>query len=144
MDVDQHPHIGLATLTYLLEGEIEHRDSVGSEQLIKPGSVNWMIAGRGVTHTERTPAELRTGQEFTMHGYQIWVALPRHVEFCKPSFHHFKASDLPQWQDGTARFKLVAGEGFGRKSPVPTHSPLFMVEIINGEEPYELDLSEAL
>lgn len=129
LDVDQHPHIGLATLTFLLEGEIEHRDSLGTEQVIRPGSVNWMIAGSGVTHTERTPANLRQGQDSTLHGYQIWVALPKGKEEVAPSFHHFAAQDLPHWQEEGAQYRLVAGEAFGHRSPVPVHSELFMVQI---------------
>jgi len=127
MDVDQHPHIGLATLTFLLEGEIEHRDSIGTRQVIRPGSVNWMVAGKGVSHTERTPAELRMGDEHTVHGYQIWVALPQEFEEIEPSFHHFTQSELPNWNQN-GQWTLVAGEAFGRKSPVPVHSHLFMVE----------------
>lgn len=129
MDVDQHPHIGLSTLTYMLEGELQHEDSIGTKQLIKPGSVNWMVAGKGVSHTERTPAHLRNGKQFTAHGYQIWVALPKELEDITPEFHHIEASSLPSWQDGAASFTLVAGEGYGRKSPVPVHSSLFMLEI---------------
>lgn len=129
MDVDQHPHIGLSTLTYLLEGEMVHQDSIGSNQLIQPGSVNWMTAGKGVTHTERTPSFRRTDAISTVHGYQIWVALPKVLEEMEPSFHHIEADRLPQWTDGSANFKLVAGEGFGKVSPVPVHSPLFMVDI---------------
>lgn len=138
MDVDQHPHIGLSTLTYMLEGEIEHEDSTGTKQLISPGSVNWMVAGSGVSHTERTPKYLRNGKRFTAHGYQIWVALPKGLEDIDPQFHHIEAKSLPSWQDGPANFTLVAGEGFGRNSPVPAHSPLFMVEI-KTTEPYALD-----
>lgn len=144
LDVDQHPHIGLATLTYLLEGEIEHRDSLGTEQIIRPGSVNWMVAGKGVAHTERTPQKSRNGQEQTVHGYQIWVALPESEEHVEPSFHHFQADELPRWQDGDAELRLIAGEGFGKKSPVPTHSPLFMVEVKNGSEQYHLNLKSQL
>lgn len=141
MDVDQHPHIGLATLTFLLEGEIEHRDSIGTRQVIRPGSVNWMVAGKGVAHTERTPAELRnTGQSFVAHGYQIWVALPDGKEEIEPSFHHFEASELPTWDLGENRVCLVAGEAFGKQSPVPVHSPLFMVEL-KAEADNEIDLS---
>ncbi len=129
MDVGQHPHIGLSTLTYMLEGEVMHEDSIGTKQLIRPGSVNWMVAGKGVSHTERTPNHLRNGKEFMAHGYQIWVALPKELEDIAPEFHHIAASSLPSWQDGVASFTLVAGEGFGKQSPVPVHSPLFMVEI---------------
>lgn len=129
MDVDQHPHIGLSTLTYMLEGELVHEDSIGTKQHIKPGSVNWMTAGSGVSHTERTPEEMRNGNTFTAHGYQIWVALPKHLEDMQPEFHHIAAEELPRWTDNGAAFTLVAGKGFGKKSPVPVHSNLFMVEI---------------
>ncbi|MFT6934104.1 MAG: redox-sensitive bicupin YhaK (pirin superfamily) [Maribacter sp.] len=129
MDVDQHPHIGLSTLTYMLEGELMHEDSIGTKQVIQPGSVNWMVAGKGVSHTERTPKHLRNGARLAAHGYQIWVALPKHLEDIDPEFHHIEAKDLPAWQDGAASFTLLAGEGFGRKSIVPVHSPLFMVEL---------------
>lgn len=138
MDVDQHPHIGLSTLTFMLEGELMHEDSLGTQQLIKPGSVNWMTAGKGVSHTERTPEHLRNGKVFTAHGYQIWVALPKHLEDMEPEFHHIDAADLPKWQEGNTEFTLVAGEGYGRRSPVPVHSELFMVEIKN-TEPFEFN-----
>jgi redox-sensitive bicupin YhaK (pirin superfamily) len=134
MNVDQHPHIGLSTLTYLLEGEIMHEDSIGTKQRIQPGSVNWMVGGKGVSHCERTPKELRNGSVFTMHGYQIWVALPKNLEDIEPEFHHFGAAELPKWTEGTADFTLIAGEGYDRKSPVPVHSPLFMLELKNTEE----------
>ncbi|MEQ8928060.1 MAG: pirin family protein [Fulvivirga sp.] len=143
MDIDQHPHIGLSTLTYMLEGEIQHQDSIGSDQLIKPGSVNWMTAGKGVTHTERTPEQNRTGEVRTVHGYQIWVALPKELEEMEPQFHHIDAADLPHWKDGGASFKLVAGKGYGKQSPVPVHSELFMVEVICSED-YDLDISGQL
>ncbi len=143
MDVDQHPHIGLSTLTYMLEGEIVHRDSIGTNQLITPGSVNWMTAGSGVTHTERTPESKRNGDVSTVHGFQIWVALPKHLEEMAPSFHHIEAADLPFWQEGTTQFKLVAGKGFGRTSPVPVHSNLFMVEV-KTKEAFELDINGQL
>lgn len=129
MDIGQHPHIGLSTLTYLFEGEMVHRDSVGSVQRISPGSVNWMTAGNGVVHTERTPEDHRDGQVRPVHGFQIWVALPQHKEEMAPEFHHVPQTELPAWEDQGARFTLVAGEAFGRQSPVPVHSPLFMVEI---------------
>lgn len=141
MDVDQHPHIGLATLTFLLEGEIEHRDSLGTHQVIRPGSVNWMVAGKGVAHTERTPAAWRqSGEALIMHGYQIWVALPKDQEDLNPSFHHFDAKELPHWTLGENELTLVAGEAFGKKSPVPVHSPLFMVEL-KTEADNEIDIS---
>ncbi len=143
LDVDQHPHIGLSTLTYLLEGEIVHEDSIGTKQLITPGSVNWMVAGKGVTHTERTPETLRNGQKHQIHGYQIWVALPKNLEDCEPEFHHISNSDLPQWKSGDTSFKLVAGKAFGKESPVPVHSDLFMVEI-QTKEAYELNIQGEL
>lgn len=130
MDIGQHPHIGLSTLTYLFEGTITHRDSIGSEQDITPGSVNWMTAGKGVVHTERTPQALRdTGTEHSVHGFQIWVALPKALEKTEPKFFHIPAEQLPVWEDNDVQFKLVAGEAFGRKSPVPVYSKLFMLEI---------------
>jgi len=139
MDVDQHPHIGLSTLTYMLEGEIVHEDSLGTQQLIAPGSVNWMTAGKGVSHSERTPQALRDGRTFTVHGYQIWVALPKELEDMAPSFHHIPKSELPKWNDGPARFTLVAGQGYGRIAPIPVYSDLFMVEIMT-EAAYHLDV----
>ncbi|KQC32477.1 pirin [Nonlabens sp. YIK11] len=130
MDVDQHPHIGLSTLTYLMEGQLQHQDGIGTDQTILPGSVNWMVGGKGVTHTERTPQTLRDSKtEFTMHGYQIWVALPKELEDCEPEFHHIEADALPTWQDQGATFTLVAGKGYGKESPVPVHSELFMIDI---------------
>ncbi len=140
MDVDRHPHIGLATLTYLLEGEIMHRDSIGTEQRIRPGSVNLMVAGKGVTHTERTPDDMRGGREFTMHGYQIWIALPEKLENMEPEFYHVSKDELPAWSEKGAHFTLVAGEGFGKKSPVPTYSDLFMVSV-KAEEDFALDIA---
>lgn len=129
LDIDPHPHIGLSTLTYLFEGEVMHRDSLGTVQRISPGSVNWMTGGHGVTHTERTPDEYRDDKIRHFHGFQIWVALPKNLEDMNPSFHHTEASDLPKWQVDGMQFVLVAGEAYGRKSPVPVHSPLFMIEI---------------
>ncbi|MFS4491888.1 pirin family protein [Maribacter sp. 2308TA10-17] len=143
MEVDQHPHIGLSTLTYLLDGEIMHEDSIGTKQRIQPGSVNWMVAGKGVSHSERTPQDLRNGKQFVAHGYQIWVALPKELEEIDPEFHHIAADELPKWTDGTAEFTLVAGEGYGRKSSVPVHSPLFMIEVKNTAE-YHLNTKDHL
>lgn len=128
LDVAPHPHIGLSTLTFLFEGAIMHRDSLGSELEIQPGAVNWMTAGKGVVHSERTPERLREVSK-KMHGLQIWVALPKPLENMEPSFHHIEASDLPTWQENGLDFKLIAGEVFGRKSAVPTHSPLYFIEI---------------
>ena len=143
MDIDQHPHAGLSTLTFLLEGEIMHADSIGSQQRIVPGSVNWMVGGKGVTHTERTPQDLRDGKSHTLHGYQIWVALPKELEEMAPEFHHLDKADLPKWEDGGARFTLVVGEVYGRKSPLPVHSELFMIEVVATER-YQLEIGNQL
>ena len=129
MDVGQHPHIGLSTLTYLFQGSIMHRDSLGSEQLVEAGGVGWMTAGKGIVHTERTPANLRDGRTFTAHGYQVWVALPKHLEQMDPEFSYTPADALPSWTTDGVRYTLVAGEAFGRQSPVPVHSELFMVDV---------------
>lgn len=134
MDIGQHPHIGLSTLTYLLEGEIMHRDTLGTEQLIEAGSVGWMTAGKGIVHTERTPQHQRDGGEYPVHGYQIWVALPKEREKIDPQFSYTQAEELPAWSLNGINFKLVAGKGFGRKSPVPVFSDLFMVEVKSTEK----------
>ncbi|HTO15641.1 MAG TPA: pirin family protein [Edaphocola sp.] len=127
-DVLPHPHIGLSTLTFLFEGSIMHRDTLGNEVEIMPGAVNWMTAGKGIVHSERTPEYLRDSQLF-MHGLQIWVALPKDLEQMEPRFSHIEASQIPTWTDGDLQFKLVAGEAFGRKSSVPVFSKLYMLEI---------------
>jgi redox-sensitive bicupin YhaK (pirin superfamily) len=128
LDVPPHPHIGLSTLTYLFEGAMMHRDSIGNEIEIKPGAVNWMTAGKGVVHSERTPEYLRNSNK-RLHGLQIWVALPKHLEEIDPSFIHIEAENIPYWEDDGLKFKLIAGEAFGKKSPVPVHSPLYFIEI---------------
>lgn len=133
LDVPPHPHIGLSTLTYLFEGAIMHRDSLGTEVEIQPGAVNWMTAGKGVVHSERTPEYLRTTDK-SLHGLQIWVALPKHLENCEPSFSHIEAEYIPHWKEDNVNFKLIAGEAFGRKSPVPVHSPLYFIEIKSNEK----------
>ncbi|QFG53884.1 pirin family protein [Chryseobacterium sp.] len=128
LDVAPHPHIGLSTLTYLLEGAIQHKDSLGNDLEIQPGAVNWMTAGKGVVHSERTPEYLRNTEKH-LHGFQIWVGLPKDLEQSEPSFHHTEAADVPGWIDDGLRYKLIAGELSGKKSPVPVHSPLFFLEI---------------
>jgi redox-sensitive bicupin YhaK (pirin superfamily) len=128
IDIGPHPHIGLSTLTYLFEGAMMHRDSMGTELEIQPGAVNWMTAGKGVVHSERTPDYLRESEK-SLHGLQIWVALPKHLEDCEPSFTHIEAQDLPTWTEQGANFKLIAGEVFQKKSAVPVHSPLYLLEI---------------
>lgn len=139
VDVDQHPHIGLSTLTYLFEGEIEHRDSTGSIQIIGPGDVGFMTAGNGVTHTERTPISKRNSGKFVMHGYQVWVALPKEKEEMTPRFDFFPSNEVPTWTTAALTFKLVAGHAFGKSSPLQGYSPLFMVDIY-AEKDTTLDL----
>lgn len=123
MDVRPHPHIGLATLTWLFEGEIMHRDSLGSVQSIRPGQVNWMTAGRGIVHSERTPDE-RRGQENPLHGLQIWLGLPEGSEDVAPDFQHYPAEAIPRVRLGEVTFDLIAGEALGSQSPVTVYSPL--------------------
>jgi redox-sensitive bicupin YhaK (pirin superfamily) len=122
VDVRPHPHIGLSTVTYLFAGEIMHRDSVGSEQPIRPGEVNWMTAGRGITHSERFEHARHFGGR--MDGIQAWVALPEDVEEIAPSFSHFDAAALPSFDDAGVRVRLIAGAAWGSIAPVPTHSPM--------------------
>jgi redox-sensitive bicupin YhaK (pirin superfamily) len=128
MDVPPHPHIGLSTLTFLFEGSIMHRDSLGTELEIKPGAVNWMTAGKGIVHSERTPEYLRHSDKM-LHGLQIWVALPKELEQMDPNFTHVEAQDIPAWEENGVSYKLIAGEAFGKKSPVPVYSPLYFIEI---------------
>jgi redox-sensitive bicupin YhaK (pirin superfamily) len=128
MDVLPHPHIGLSTLTYLFEGNIMHRDTLGTEMEIKPGEVNWMTAGKGIVHSERTPDYLRNSESY-LHGLQIWVALPVELEEMDPEFHHFDQAAIPSWETDGVKYKLIAGEAFGKKSPVPVFSKLYMIEI---------------
>lgn len=128
LDVGPHPHIGLSTLTYLFEGAIMHRDSIGSVVEIQPGAVNWMTSGKGVVHSERTPEYLRHSEK-NLHGLQIWVALPKELEEMEPSFTHIEADEIPEWIENGVHYKLVAGEAFGKKSPVPVYSPLYFLEI---------------
>jgi len=128
LDIGPHPHIGLSTLTYLFEGNVLHRDTLGTKVEIRPGEVNWMTAGKGIVHSERTPDYLRhTGKK--MHGLQIWVALPKHLEQMEPEFFHASKEDLPAWEENGVHYKLIAGAARGRKSPVPVYSPLYFIEI---------------
>jgi redox-sensitive bicupin YhaK (pirin superfamily) len=125
VDVRPHPHIGLATVTYLFAGEIMHRDSVGSEQPIRPGEVNWMTAGRGITHSERF--ERARAQGDRIHGIQSWVALPDAYEETDPAFAHYGADELPLFEEAGVWARVIAGEALGAASPVRTYSPLFYV-----------------
>ena len=125
VDVRPHPHIGLSTITYLFEGEIMHRDSVGSEVAIRPGEINWMTAGRGITHSERFEKARADGG--AMHGIQAWVALPEADEETDPSFVHYGSQDMPVHGQAGAWAKVLAGEAYGIRSGVKTHSPMFYV-----------------
>src|SRR6478752_7604042 len=124
LDVRPHPHIGLATVTYVIEGEIVHRDSLGFEQVIRPGAVNWMTAGRGIVHSERTPSELRKNGS-RLHVAQLWVALPTAHEETAPEFHHHPASAIPEVDVEGVKVRVWAGSAYGVTSPVRVFSPLF-------------------
>jgi hypothetical protein len=124
-DVRPHPHIGLSTVTYLFDGEIMHRDSVGSEQAIAPGEVNWMIAGRGITHSERF--ERARAEGGSLHAIQTWVALPDADEETAPGFANYRGADLPVFEADGGRARIVAGEAYGGVARVKTHSPIFYV-----------------
>ncbi len=123
VDVRPHPHIGLSTVTYLFEGEIMHRDSLANEQPIRPGEVNWMTAGSGITHSERF--ERARAEGGNMHGIQAWVALPREDEEIHPSFAHHGAADLPTYEGQGLWARLIAGAAFGARAKVKTSSPMF-------------------
>ena len=127
-DVLPHPHIGLSTLTFLFEGSIMHRDTLGNEVEVKPGEVNWMTSGKGIVHSERTPEYLRHSEKH-MHGLQIWVALPKHLEQMDPEFFHIDQAHIPAWQKDGVNYKLIAGEIFGHRSAVPVYSNLYLLEL---------------
>jgi redox-sensitive bicupin YhaK (pirin superfamily) len=125
VDVRPHPHIGLSTITYLFDGEIMHRDSLGSEQPIRPGEVNWMTAGRGITHSERFEKARAEGGR--IHGIQAWVALPEKEAECEPAFSHHSGADLVHYEQGGLKARLIAGRAFGAEAKVKTRSPMFYV-----------------
>ena len=129
LDVRPHPHIGLATVTYLFDGEITHRDSLGTLVPIRPGEVNWMTAGRGIVHSERTAPERRVNGD-TLHGLQCWVALPADKEEVEPSFFHRDAEDLPLTRDRGFTARIVAGSAFGMRSPVATVSDMVFADVV--------------
>src|SRR3954471_14228730 len=129
IDVRPHPHINLATVTYLFEGEIVHRDSLGSDQAIRPGAVNWMTAGRGIAHSERTPQALRRGGS-RIHGLQLWVALPKDLEETETTFRHYAAESLPGVSHNGVNVRVLAGSAYGVTSPVETSSALFYVDAL--------------
>ena len=128
VDVRPHPHINLATVTYLFDGTLMHRDSLGVVHKIRPGAVNWMTAGKGIVHSERSPEDTRDKAE-TLHAIQTWVALPVEYEEVDPSFHHYAADDMPQWEEKGATVKLIAGKAYGRQSPVKTYSPTLYLDV---------------
>ena len=129
LDVRPHPHIGLATVTYLFEGEILHRDSLGSAQVIAPGDVNWMTAGKGIVHSERTAPELRAQPGRRISGIQSWVALPKAAEEVQPGFFHYGAAALPTIEAEGKRIRVIAGSLFGQISPVRTFSEMFYADV---------------
>ena len=126
INVRPHPHIGLATVTYLFDGAIMHRDSLGTRQPIEPGAVNWMVAGRGIVHSERPP-EFETPRAMNMEGIQTWVALPAEMEDAEPSFSHHPANTLPRFERNGVDCRLIAGTAFGHTSPVPVYSDTFYI-----------------
>ncbi len=128
-DVGQHPHIGLATVSYLLEGHLVHRDSLGTVQTIAPGAVNWMTAGAGIAHSERARDEDRH-RERVLHGLQLWVALPPDQEQCEPSFQHVPAHEIPEHTDHSGvKVRVLVGEAMGLRSPVRTASPTLYLDV---------------
>lgn len=127
-DVRPHPHIGLSTVTYLFEGAMMHRDSTGAVQRMEPGQLNWMTAGRGITHSERTPTDL-VNKERVSHGLQLWMALPAEEEECEPTFHHFGADQIPKVNLPGAQVTVMAGSAFGVSSPVPAKSPTVYLDM---------------
>lgn len=128
MDVRPHPHIGLATVTYLFEGEIEHRDSLGVVQTVRPGDANWMVAGRGIAHSERTAADMRK-RGVAMNGIQAWIALPRAHEETEPSFRHHPKASLPSREADGVALRLIAGTLDGLRSPVAVFAPTFYADL---------------
>lgn len=128
MNIDQHPHIGLSTLTYLFEGQLQHKDSLGSDQLVRPGEVSWMTAGHAVAHVERTPAALRQSGS-RLHGLQVWLALPEADERGEPSYSHYIADSLPCSEAMGVQIRLIAGQGYCLRSPVPVRSPTLYAEL---------------
>jgi len=128
IDVRPHPHIGLATVTYVFAGEILHRDSLGHVQPIRPHEINWMTAGQGIVHSERTDPELRQSGH-TLEALQLWLALPEEEQECQPFFTHYDESSLPQVELEKAKIRVMIGEAFGVKSAVKTHSPTLYVEV---------------
>ena len=139
IDVRPHPHIGLATVTYLWAGTIRHRDTLGSVQDIRPGDVNWMTAGRGIAHSERTPVDVR-GAQHPVHGMQTWVALPRSHEETTPAFYHHSAASLPVIERPGVTLRVIAGRAFGEESPVAVFADTFNVAVdMDAGAEFEID-----
>lgn len=128
VDVRPHPHINLATVTYLFEGALMHRDSLGTVQEIRPGAVNWMTAGKGIVHSERSPQNAKDTAA-TLHAIQTWVALPQKHEEVEPSFYHYADEDMPRWEENGAIAKVIAGKAYGHESPVKTYSPTLYIDV---------------
>jgi redox-sensitive bicupin YhaK (pirin superfamily) len=129
MDVRPHPHIGLSTVSWVFDGVIQHKDSLGYDQAIKPGELNWMTAGKGIVHSERSPAPDRLGDR-QIYGIQSWVALPKKFEDVAPGFEHVASEELPHLEDDGVSLRLIAGHMFGVRSPVKTHSELFYGDVV--------------
>jgi redox-sensitive bicupin YhaK (pirin superfamily) len=127
-DVRPHPHIGLSTVTYLFDGAMLHRDSLGSVQRIEPGAINWMTAGRGIVHSERAPEDLR-GTTYGVHGLQLWAALPKAFEETEPGFYHTPTAAIPSWSQPGTRARVLIGKAFGHESPVKTFSTTLYVDV---------------
>ncbi|MCB5163138.1 pirin family protein [Marinomonas algarum] len=132
INVRPHPHIGLSTLTYLFEGSILHRDSLGNNLEIHPGDVNWMTAGKGITHSERETLEVRANKH-TINGLQCWIALPEHMAEIEPAFAHVKKHELPHLTQEGVMMRLIVGDAYGMSSPVKTYSPMFYIDIVASE-----------
>ncbi|MGX1309581.1 redox-sensitive bicupin YhaK (pirin superfamily) [Amorphus suaedae] len=128
VDVRPHPHIGLGTVTYLFRGDFHHRDSTGADQIIRPGALNWMVAGRGVTHSERTPTAARSGPN-SLFGIQTWLALPDSHEDIDPSFEHFGKETLPMIEDDGVSVRLILGTAYGKTAPAAMHSETFYADV---------------
>jgi redox-sensitive bicupin YhaK (pirin superfamily) len=129
LDVPPHPHIGIATVTWLFEGALVHRDSLGTVQEIQPGDLNWMVAGSGITHSERS-SKAERDRPSVLHGTQAWVALPRAQEQCAPQFTHVPAADIPELETDGVRLRMLAGSGFGLHSPVQPACPMHYAEAV--------------
>ena len=137
-DVRPHPHIGLATVTYLFDGAIMHRDSLGFEQRIAPGAINWMTAGRGIVHSERGPQDMKASS-YVNHGIQLWAALPRAFEEVAPDFEHTPVDAIPSLMLGGTQVRVLIGAAFGQQSPVRTFAPTLYLDVqLAGDEAFEL------